>query len=149
MKLNELLLLELRELLDRTIYGEWIDSNTGEIYPIEQRYGHENWLETHFYPSILNKESPSLIDNEDMYDTAFEYGMVRVSHPVFYQLNVEGFKEPIKRVNRIIAVSLPQEDLQHFTVNIITKKGQKYTRQHKSFRLPPERAAAQDFLKNL
>ena len=37
-----MLLLELREVLNRVgIYGQWIDSNTGEVYPVKDEYDHE------------------------------------------------------------------------------------------------------------
>ena len=94
MKLHELL-LELKEILNRTEYGEWIDSNTGNVYLIEQFQGHEHWLETVFYPEILKKEPPSMLDNENSYMVALKYGLVRISHPVYYQLNIEGLTKAV------------------------------------------------------
>lgn len=122
MKLKELILLELREILDRSIYGQWVDSNTGQVYPVRDKFGHEVWLKDVFYPKIGARFPHDTMAN-DPYQPAYKHGMVRLAHSRPGDIHVSGFLKDIKKIKRILTATAMQEDVDDISIDYMDDSG--------------------------
>lgn len=121
MKLHEIVLLEIREILDRSIYGQWIDSNTGKVHPVHDKFGHDVWLKEVLYPK-LGVEYPR-DKSVDPYKEAYKHGFVRVAHSRAEDVHVSGFLKDIKKIKRILAATAMQEDVYNVSIDYMDDSG--------------------------
>jgi len=132
MKVREIL-LELAEILDRfKYYGSWIDSNTGNIYPVDE-FKHAEFIEQRFRES----------KKTSAYEYAFANGLVRIVHKYKYELGVEGKPEDIQKIARMLIATIVQPDMEEVNITHINSLGD---RKSKGFGLPEDRRAAIQFV---
>lgn len=139
-----MLLLELRELLDRTEYGYWIDP-TNQPHPVETE-GHYDWVEDNIPGAEASRDQ-----GIDPYFFAFDQGYVRVMHPHEEGVNIEGTREAITRAARLIIPTIAQQDVEELMVDVIKQAGDpkdgRFVSNHYAFYFPKERRDAIAFLK--
>ena len=117
MKLRELL-LELRELLDRTEYGAWIDPQN-KIHPVPHE-GHQLFIEEYLVDQGYNPEQVVQLDYDQIYGIAFKLGFVRTMHEMDIPgggITIEGSGKALKRVASIIMATAVQPDIKLIGVN--------------------------------
>jgi hypothetical protein len=88
------------EYLDLNVYGSWIDSKTGETFPIIEPMGHSKWLRENinkipqFKPyandviskinALTSEEQDEWEDEKILYDMAYNAGFIKSMHPNRY-----------------------------------------------------------------
>ena len=108
MKIKELL-LEYREIINRLVYGSWIDSETGQIYEVTNPQGHAELLME--ISDLLTQRVGEDIVNQSLYKAAYLANFVRLVHSkggrVTYRrgFEIESKKDAFKRVRNIIQPS--------------------------------------------
>lgn len=123
MKLNEILLLELRDPLpDRVLgaYGAWIDSH-GEIHTVQRPQGHASFLAQHLdllglTPDIFQSENPADLN---LHKKAFELGFVRIAHSRQNEIVFMGMPKALKTNLYLITNAARQPDVHDVYVDVM------------------------------
>jgi len=119
MKLNELLLLELSERIERHgNYGQWIDTKAGKAYPIVNHEGHQK-MAAQLLPALNYPMEPG----DDTFESAYKNGFVRVVHSDNTEVDYTGFAESLKKAHPIIMSSAAQEDVEMVYIDVIENTG--------------------------
>jgi len=142
MKIQELL-LELREILNRTVYGSWINANTGSIDDVKFEGDHVKYIRSHLakwgIPESYIKSS------DDYYTIGFAKGLVRTIYRPEGTLTVDGLSKDLKKISPIILASAAQDDVNIVAVNKVNRLGDTTTNT-KIFSMPRQRKELQLFL---
>lgn len=153
-------LLEFREYIDRSIYGEWI-TDKNEIIPIITK-------SQHYAPLLDRAKAEGKIKGyasnaviKKLYDEAFDNGWVRVAHEYPDIVNFDGKRSALKRIVSIIRATSAQPEVKEMLFDVhggLESKGNsenntlaKYESFHtyKEFRLPEQRGKLVEFLHSL
>lgn len=151
MKLNEIkdelqMLLELREILDRSRYGCWIDSKTMQIHYVED-YKHVTFLKNYMLKhNLAPAESIKQAHNDLVYQTGFSLGWVRVVTETNHVIGIEGLKKSIEKVAIILLSSCMQPGV--VRVHVDRKETAGAPPSGKTFSLPERRRDLMMYLKN-
>ncbi len=148
MKIKELL-LEVREVLDRFIYGYWIGPRN-ELIPITTSFGgHEMYVREHLGPQF----ELGMHDRYDEYALAHREGYIRIVHDSPESLSASGLAGDLRRVAPILLLSLRQPDIEYFYVDVFPPirdiRNPIYPATSKEFQLPGQIGEAIRFLKSL
>ena len=115
MKVREII-LELREILDRTNYGCWYNPETTEVEYVRV-HGHDQWMEEYLL------KSEGLVggqDYETVFDEGIERGWVRI---VFSEqgavINIQGRSEAIRKGARTLLATCMQPDVDPVYLSIL------------------------------
>lgn len=142
MKIQELL-FELREVLNREMYGSWINANTSSIDDIKHEGDHAKYIKSHLIewgiPESYIKSS------NDYYTIGFAKGLVRTLYRPKGTLTIDGLSKDIKKISSIILASAAQDDVNMVAVNKVNKLGDTTTNT-KIFSMPRQRKELQLFL---
>lgn len=144
MKLNELLLLELREILDRTDYGSWIDTSSNQVHPVDRQGGHGDFIMAKLDQFGVPKQY--IQSSHDLYTIGYAHGYVRTYHRPSDSLTVEGMDDALKRAARIIMASAVQPDVKQVVVSKYTDLEQTDHTNMKAFNMPSDRQALAQYL---
>lgn len=137
-----MLLLELREILDRYAhYGHWIGPNN-EVHPVGGEQ-HRTWLRMNLLPKL----DPQVSKQDNLYSLAFKLGFVRLEHQDPGTLSVEGFAKDLTRAYRILRQSFAQDDLDAVRVDVIPDRGA--SRDYRIFYLPNDKSKLMSFFTSL
>jgi hypothetical protein len=114
MKIKEIL-LELREILNRTDYGAWINTNTQEIYPVTKQGGHIDFITIKLPEWNIPKE---YLKNSNLYYyVGYAHGLVRAVFKPSTDIQFEGMAKDLRKISRMIVVSAAQPDVQIVRIN--------------------------------
>ena len=118
MKLKEIVLLEFKETLDRTVYGAWLDPNLN-LHEV-QREGHYDWMMPYLKQNVPQEQISAATNEHGMMDgvnhLAFNLGFIKFTHPPMGKrpsptIQVDGLGQSIKRATNIIMQSAVQPNV--------------------------------------
>ena len=105
------ILRELREIMDRTKYGAWVDAKNMKVYPVD-KYGHIDFIKK----IAMQKHGLTFSDldglkDEDFYKLGFGDHLVRVNFPERSRIGIEGTSADIQKVANILLATCVQPDV--------------------------------------
>ena len=125
---------EVREYLNTNEYGAWIDTKANKVISIP------NWSVHHDY--LLSRWDLPVNTEEDLYDRAYNNGLVRIVHEIEGYLGVEGNLKEIKKAWKFIRPTA----MKSVQVDIDTPQDRDGSYQ---FILPKERTKLIQFIEKL
>lgn len=142
MKLNEVILLEIREVLDRySHYGAWIDAANKKVYPIDGQGGHADFIKARLDKFGIPQQFIQSMN--DYYTIGFSHNLVRVVHKPSSTIWVQGTPEDLKMVGRIIFASAVQDDIDQVVLSIVQDPNNIQSTKEQVFQMPTQRQQLQ------
>jgi isopentenyldiphosphate isomerase len=135
MRIKELL-LELREVLDRTYYGAWIDANTRQSHPIDKQGGHIDFIKTKLHEWGIPEEY--LQNTTQYYMVGYAHGWVRAQFRPIDDAQFEGMASDLRKIGRIILATAVQPDVRVIRVTKFTDLEDTSHTNFKTFTVPSE-----------
>jgi hypothetical protein len=143
MKLNEILLLELAEVLDRNAsYGSWIDANSRKIFPVKKE-GHTDFIRQKLGAKGVKLNEPQI------YQIGFKIHLVRIVHDSPNELSIEGTGKDIQKIARMLIpsiVTMGQQGSSTVFIDKVRNVNDIGATNNKAFSLPGDRSAAVQYV---